>query len=238
MVWCGAGDGNDGNVDWDISHQDGNISWPRGHANTRGDQGEHAIIPWHLVMHFRHRLGLLLYTASLYLIILCMLSHLLILRCGDWLRESEIVFGPGSPAHWAMIGPGLPGPEYFWHRSGRVGSQHLLSELIIAQVWAHWPHIDSGNNIDNQPELWPAVQGRAGYNSLGKNHALLAFHLSKKLILTQCSGFEEMCLAGILWPWSPHSPHKAALSPQSVQQTAQGRARWASEEHDPTWDGY
>ena len=35
MVWWGAGDGNDGNVDWDISHSDGNISWPRGHANTR-----------------------------------------------------------------------------------------------------------------------------------------------------------------------------------------------------------
>ena len=111
-------------------------------------------------------LGLLLYTASLYLIILCMLSHLLILRCGDWLRESQIVFGPGSPAHWAMIGPGLPGPEYFWHRSGRVGSQHLLSELIIAQVWAHWPHIDSGNNIDNQPELWPAVRAGLGITHL------------------------------------------------------------------------
>ena len=77
-------------------------------------------------------------------------------------------------------------------RRAYEGSSHLLSELIIARPSAHWPHIDSksDNNIDNQGWITYLVG------------LMLVFHLSKKLILTQCSCFWEMCLPGILWPWT------------------------------------
>ena len=192
-----------------------------------GTRGKHAITPdtlWcslHMLLHRSARL-FLWYCLSLE----CEMWRLIegILDC-VWSRQ-------GSPAHWAMIGPSLPGQEYFWHTIRGEGSSHLLSELIIALPSAHWPHIDSksDNNIDNQGWITylVALMLVFQYSISQRNWSWLNARVSGKCV---CQAF---CDRGLI------SSHEAAFTPHShnLQQTASGGTRRVtSEEHDLTWDG-